>query len=192
MYPNQSVPLFREESIDEYRQHKTEANALVYGTIGYLAGRNFYRRYQGRVIPAALLGASIRHGALCAIRWKIWAFTVLTWTFLTLFLTACAVGWIDMTLEDLRLGRNVSMIEYWFGTITNARLTLLLHLILGVFSVGTTYVQCVRLSGFKRRRFYWVMWPFEAVVRRIPWFLLHTLVVIPFIIMWSHWYYLYN
>ena len=193
MNPNPSVPLFREESLDEARGSGRFVSAIAYGTIGWLAGRNFYRRYQGRGLsPETLTGAAIRHGVLCAIRWKIWVFTALTWTVLTAFMVLCVTGILDFNFDDIARVRPVSTIEYWFGSQVYAWLTLALHVGLGVFTVGATYVQCVRLSEFKKRRFYFVMWPFEAVVRWIPWFLLHSPVVLPIIIIWSHWYYVWT
>jgi hypothetical protein len=162
-------------------------NALVFGSIGALAGYKFYERWKPYASTAAVSGAALRHGAYMAIRWKAWTVTALWWILTTPIWAVLASGILDTALDQDPTNwnfdyppRDVNITEPWFqGSLALVWAIFALHIIIGFFAVGATYTRAIRESDFQRRRFYIWMWPFELLVRRVDWKILHSLVVLP-------------
>jgi hypothetical protein len=188
---------------EDYKGDGRRLNALVFGGIGALAGYKFYQRWRPVASSnAELLGASIRHGALMAIRWKAWFVTTLWWLVTTPLWVVLASGILDRVLDehptDYDYGWNRNNMtpdeyRYWIehlkdvsvtGTWFHGSLALVwgifaLHIVIGFFAVGANYVRHIHESEFQERWFFRIMTPFESLVAKLDWKILSSLVVVP-------------
>jgi hypothetical protein len=194
---------------DDYEGDGRRLNALVFGGIGAAAGYKFYERFKRYGSQAEVLGASLRHGAIMAIRWKAWFVTALWWLITTPVWMSFASGGFDQTIAklnprptelELTMARNMAPhpddYEYWLehtagfypNTILNSVFhgskalvwsIFALHIVIGFLAVGVTYNKHIRASGFKQRWFFRAMAPVERLVSGVDWKILNSLVVVP-------------
>lgn len=176
---------------DNYQGTGTAFNAAVFGAAGAVAGKRFYDKNRPYADTPELLGASIRFGAIAAIRWKVWFVTVLWWLAsipVWLFLsTPIPESYLSGITDYEAPGgpRAHSFTGEWLHGVTALPLMLLvLQVFLGFFAIGVTYNQIIRESLSKQGRwFYRAMLPFDRIAGRVPWWVLHSLVVVPFAIL---------
>ena len=176
---------------ENYEGDGVLANALIFGTVGMLAGQKFYARWRPYADTPELLGASMRHGAIMAIRWKVWFATVLwtlisipVWMFVGSGILDQMYGNPDYTWE----GQSELMVRgftnmFLLGHLGVAWLLLIAQLVIGLFTVGVTYNRNVQESMFQERWFFRAMAPLERITPKVHWALLHSLVVLPLAVM---------
>lgn len=173
---------------EDYKGDGVRLNAAIFGSIGALAGWKFYERWKSPYVTTAeLLGASIRHGALMAIRWKAWFATCLWWLITTPVWLVLASGILDTAFDDDPTNwayqyppTDVNITGSWFhGFLPMVWGLFALHIVIGFFAIGVTYNRHIRESEFKQRWFFRQMAPLEPLVERIDWKILTSLVVVP-------------
>jgi hypothetical protein len=182
--PGQHPPYFDPNDLS---QKFHAGNAIIFGGLGALAGRNLYR--QGAPMAVAAL-----HGVYCAMRWRIWAVTVMLWVSFGIWMALDSTMVVDKWLFyeppsfdngyvgfwDYGSANNIfrSMIMLRPFDLTTPRLLWCLNMVIGLFSVGLTYNRCVQECFFKRRMLYKVLAPIEWATHWIPWWVLHSLAVV--------------
>jgi hypothetical protein len=173
---------------EDYEGMGRRFNVAVFGSIGALAGWKFYERWKSPYTSAAeLLGASMRHGAIMAIRWKAWTVTAVWWLITTPVWIVLASGILDTALDEHSDGwattvppKDIDVTGPWFhGSLALVWAILALHVVIGFFAIGVTYNRHIRESEFKQRWFFRMMAPLEPLVERIDWKILTSLVVVP-------------
>lgn len=191
---------------EDYKGDGIVLNALVFGGIGTLAGKHFYDRWKSVASSQAeLVGASMRHGALMAIRWKAWFVTCLWWILTTPLWIVLSTGALDTILDDrpselqFKLAKMYSSpgdYQYWLDNLTDINVTgswfhgslplvwaiFAVHIVVGFLAIGVTYNRAIRESEFKQRWFYRAMAPAERLVPNVGWMILHSLVVVPIVL----------
>lgn len=177
---------------EDYKGDGILLNAMIFGAIGMLAGQKFYAKWRPYANTAELTGASIRQGAYCAYRWKVW-FATAVWTVVSIpvwmilgsgVLDLFYPGDPDYTWEGQdRLALEGFTKMFLLGHLSLAWLLLALQLVIGLFAVGVTYNLNVRESLFQERWFFRAMRPLERITPKVHWSLLHCLVVVPLVMM---------
>lgn len=174
-------------------------NAIVFGGLGVMAGRNLYQR-GGTVIEAGF------HGAYCAMRWKIWAVSAFVWVFFGTWMALNSTNLVDRWLyyeqpadfngyhgswvEDGSRNFLRSFLNMRAYDLTTPRLLWLLNFVLGGFVLAVMYNRNVQECFFKRRWLYKVVNPVEWATRWMPWWVVTSLIVVapvlPYILYNQH------
>ena len=145
----------------------------VFAPLGALAGWNARKRGFSK-FEAAM------HGAYCAMRWKVWAFTTFVWLASTLMW----LWWAGVQSQPVQLQDNVSFASWGRGQNNSfTTLLVLVNLLTFLPAVLVTYCQNIDESMFKRRFVYRLLRPFHKIIGRTPWMILHTVVLLPFFVM---------
>ena len=171
-------PYFKEGSFREFRLGMIVA---IFGPIGALAGYNaFHKRGMTKLQAAA-------HGVYCALRWKVWAWTAFQVTFFaawwSLYASWQATGWDKVALIQNADG---TISRYAYTLTQNNFFTVSLVLAsLAAFipAVGVTYCQMIDESMFRKRLAYRLMLPAYRALGGVPWYILHMVSLLPFIMM---------
>ena len=172
---------------EDYEGSGRRLNAMVFGSIGALAGYKFYERWKPFASTAAVSGAALRHGAYMAIRWKAWFVTTLWWVITTPLWIVLSTGILDTAFDEHPDGwvnqvapRDWDVTGAWFhGSLALVWAILALHIVIGFFAIGVTYNRAVRESEFRQRWFFRQMARFEPMADKVNWKILHSLVVVP-------------
>jgi hypothetical protein len=139
---------------------KRKFTLLFYGWLGAKAGKNWFD-------ATGNLPTATANGLYSAFRWKVWGGTLCAWTILTLVPAA-----MFMELGQTRQGYALLTLV-WLAVMA----------VIGLFSLGATYVYAIDLSLFKQGKLYRQLRPVAVRARNVHWAVLHTLVAIP-VILW--------
>lgn len=150
------------QALDGFIDGKKRLNLLFYGWLGVKAGGNWYD------VTGSWAEATMR-GVYCAFRWKIWFGCLFIWTVMTGIPVLGMVSYIE---HPEMIGR---------GTVL-ALICLGVAILVGIPSIGATYVYAVDLSLFQQRwvyrRLYGVAWR----LRNVHWAILHTILIVPIVV----------
>lgn len=191
---------------EDYKGDGVFLNAVIFGGIGALAGYRFYERWKAvAASEAEILGASMRHGALMAIRWKAWFVTTIWWVVTTPLWIVLSTGILDTVLDEhpdaltMRLSkqfaspgdyqiwlhnlRDINVTGSWFhGVLPLVWAITALHIVVGFLAIGATYNKHITESEFKQRWFFRQMRWLDPMVAKIDWKILQSLVVVPIVL----------
>ena len=160
-----------------FRRARLGFIAATFGTLGAFAGYNAYERGASKLQATA-------HGAYCAMRWKVWAFTAFLWTATTMIWLMWSGVQGTPPPTTTGAGRPLGFQAWGNGQDNSFTFSLVLvNLLTFLPAVAVTYCQNVDESMFKRRFVYRALGPFRKLFGRMPWMVLHSVVLIPFFLM---------
>jgi hypothetical protein len=156
-----------------FREFRLRMIFMIFGMLGALAGYNAYRKLGLSKVQATI------HGTYCAMRWKVWAWTAFQFTALTVIW----IFWAYLQQRGALVGYTDGVAVYDPQDNSFTIMLLLINLAIFIPAVGVTYCQNIDESLFRKRLAYRLLLPFHRTMGRTPWFFLHTVSLLPLIVM---------